>query len=102
MRTPIPKAVWITTVYLLVGALLSAHESAALAVVVMALFWPGLVLWMVWRVLTETSVSTRSLRDDEEWAYLDYAPDVKAADAGWVSGYPVVTRHGTRSPNPSC
>lgn len=82
MRTPMPKAVWITTVYLLVGALLSAHESAALAVVGMALFWPGLVLWMVWRVLTETSVSVRSLRDDEEWAYLDYAPDEKRPTQG--------------------
>jgi hypothetical protein len=65
-------------VYLLVGALLSAHESAALAVVGMAVFWPGLVLWMVWRVLTDKSVSVRSLRDDEDWAYQDYDPYAKA------------------------
>lgn len=73
-----PKAVWITTVYLLAGALLSAHASAALAVVGMAVFWPGLVLWMVWRVLTDKSVSVRSLRDDEDWAYQDYDPYAKA------------------------
>lgn len=47
-------------------------------IAVLAVFWPALVLWMVWRVLTDKSVSVRSLRDDEDWAYQDYDPYAKA------------------------
>ncbi len=68
-------AIGITTLVLVVFALFGPLMSFSAVWVVFGLS-PFLVLWMVVRVLKDTSNSVPDLEEDAEWGYAD-RPDLK-------------------------
>jgi hypothetical protein len=94
MWRAMPRSLRITTVFLFVGALFVQVDSLAPVVVAMAVLWPFLVLWSVWRVLTDCSENVGDLASGEEWAYRD---GPRAGSAGRDRGVVSVTRPAART-----
>jgi hypothetical protein len=68
---PLPPAVHIATALVLVNMLVAAIDGPGWLVAPLLLLGPVVVLWMVWRVLRDTSVPMADLREGDEWGYGD-------------------------------
>lgn len=80
---PLPTAVHVVTIVLLVNMLVALLDGPHWLVAVLLLAGPALVVWMVWQVLRDKSLPMAELEAHEEWGYQDRR-DLRPVEGGTV------------------